>query len=259
MSRVSKPIIPKPLASVSDATPKTEKPKDKLWTFSFRFWKQIEYFGLSHTNKEWLISLLERLQNLSQEKLDDFRVDQGKRDRYRYHGINWSQKNIPIQRTDLNWIPADYLNNETEFPLQQFSISTGLGRIVGFFDETQTFNIVLLDPLHNIQPAKDYAYKVAKCQPATGCYELLYNQLQNIKKNMQQSCHVDNKQNCILHEQLEKTPTNQGSFGVIVLAADRFNVIEAFIADNGFESIDELILYSAETAQGLKQSQSQDS
>ncbi len=44
-----------------------------------------------------------------------------------------------------------------------------MGRVVGFFDEDRVFNVVLLDPLHNIQPSKTYNYRVrasyiAQCQ-----------------------------------------------------------------------------------------------
>lgn len=58
-----------------------------------------------------------------------------------------------------------YLDNEVEYPFHQFQISQSLGRVVGFLDETSTFNIVLLDPKHNIQPTKSYDYKVTPCEP----------------------------------------------------------------------------------------------
>jgi hypothetical protein len=75
----------------------------------------------------------------------------------RCHPIDWSAKNIPIAKDEIDWI-GDYSSDEIEFV--QFSISTGRGRIVGFFDDEQIFNVVLLDPMHNIQPSKKRNYQV---------------------------------------------------------------------------------------------------
>lgn len=33
----------------------------------------------------------------------------------RCHPIDWSAKNIPIQRKDLDWLPKEILDNETDF------------------------------------------------------------------------------------------------------------------------------------------------
>jgi hypothetical protein len=66
-------------------------------------------------------------------------------------------KNIPISKDDIDWL-GDYSSEDIE--LVQFSISTGRGRIIGFFDGEQIFNVVLLDPLHNLQPAKKRNYQV---------------------------------------------------------------------------------------------------
>jgi len=86
----------------------------------------------------------------------------------RIHNINWSAKSVPIKRSDLNWIDKDYLNNEEEFPIMQIAVSRAEGRLVGFFDEQNAFQIVLLDPLHNAQPSKYNGYKVRLCKPL-GC------------------------------------------------------------------------------------------
>jgi hypothetical protein len=104
--------------------------------------------------------LLERLRDLSLETVADLSTDPGKRKQWRLHDINWSSKNVPIARKDFSWIDNAYLNNDTEYPFQQFQISKALGRVVGFVDELGTFNIVLLDPLHNAQPSSFNAYKV---------------------------------------------------------------------------------------------------
>jgi hypothetical protein len=174
--------------------PKTPAPShDPHWSFSFRYYKQINYFGLdtAKANAQWFVSLLERLGDLSQKKLSEFFTDralQGKAG-YRFHAIDWNHKNIPIQREELNWLPNNYLNNEAEFPLFQFQISKAKGRVVGFFDESMTFNVVLLDPLHNIQPSKSFGYTVDKCSPLYCELTGLYQHLTNIQKS---NCKDDN-------------------------------------------------------------------
>lgn len=75
----------------------------------------------------------------------------------RFHPIDWEAKNIPIKRADIDWL-GDHSGQE--FELMQFHISKSKGRVVGFFDQESVFYIVLLDPLHNLQPAGDYKYRV---------------------------------------------------------------------------------------------------
>jgi hypothetical protein len=105
-------------------------PGPKLWTFSFRFWRQIEFFGLDRAGESWMISMFQRLCDLSSYKIDDFLASPKQKSDWRYHNINWSQKNIPIKRQDLWWIDRDYRDNPNEFPLLQFQVSQSLGRII---------------------------------------------------------------------------------------------------------------------------------
>jgi hypothetical protein len=173
------------------APPQAQKPvalapqSDKRWTFSFRFWKQIENFGLDQTDSKWFIALLDKLADLSKLKRDQFLKDGVDRDNWRFHKIHWQQKNIPVQRKDLDWIPKIYLDNEAEYELFQFQITQSLGRVIGFFDEYQEFNIVLLDPLHNMQPAKSHDYKVHYCKPESTHYVDL---LKDVEKAQKQTC-----------------------------------------------------------------------
>lgn len=143
--------------------------KEKRWEFSFRFFRQIEKFGLDgkRVPNDWLVSLLERLQSLSLEKIENILDNQVNADAYRYHPINWQATNIPIKRETLDWIAEGYRANPEEFPLEQLMLSKGTGRFVGFFDENWVFNIVLIDPLHNLQPAKGFGYAVDDCSPLT--------------------------------------------------------------------------------------------
>jgi hypothetical protein len=146
--------------------PRTEA---KRWEFSFRFFRQLDKFGLDGTKvpNDWLVSLLERLKSLSLEKIENILDDEQMADAYRFHPINWAATNIPIARTDIDWVSAAYWCNPVEYPLQQLMLSKGTGRFVGFFDENWVFNIVLLDPLHNLQPARSFGYAVDDCSPLT--------------------------------------------------------------------------------------------
>lgn len=148
-------------------------PDEPLWTFSFRYFKEIENFGLNRIQPSWFSSLLVRLNELSNKAITDITSNPSARDAWRYHEINWSQKNIPIQYDDLEWVDQAYRGNQEDFPLYQFQISQALGRVVGFWDEKQVFNIVLLDPMHNIQPSKSYNYKVDACYPNESEYSKL--------------------------------------------------------------------------------------
>lgn len=184
-----KPVVhsrPRNTRIVSGASPGNDV---KRWAFTFRFWKQIEFFGLDKTSPTWFVSVFEKLQELSTKSVDEFLVSAGERDTWRYHEINWGQKNIPIQRSDLKWIDPVYLNNAEDYPLFQFQITTSLGRVVGFWDDNSQFNIVLFDPLHNIQPSKSHGYKVDPCSPLSCDYTLLLDQVNQItNKCSQESC-----------------------------------------------------------------------
>lgn len=148
---------------------RSKAPDDKRWVFSFRHFRQIEFFGFAggkgHVPATWFVSLIARLQALCNTSIDSAFTDKAWADSLRFHPIVWTQKNIPIKRTDLKWIDEIYLNNEEDYPLRQFSISTALGRVVGFFDEDTVFQVVLLDPFHNIQPSKSHDYVVNPCNP----------------------------------------------------------------------------------------------
>jgi hypothetical protein len=161
----------------------TIPPKSK-WLFSFRFWREITHFGLSESDAKWFVSLLTKLTELSKYDVDEFRSNAGLRDQWRYHEINWGLKNVPITRSDCDWISRDYLENGEEYPFVQVQVSTARGRVVGFWDERDVFNIVLLDPLHNLQPSRDYDYKVTPCKPL-GCeYSALVLSLEEVAASL---------------------------------------------------------------------------
>lgn len=131
------------------------------WSFSFKYFKQIDFFGLGEIQTKWFISLIEKLTELSKENINEFFKDHRKKDGNRYHKINWDAKNIPIQRNEITWVDKNIIQNEEDYPFFQFQISTGLGRVIGFWQENyEHFHVVLLDPAHNMQPSKDFNYRV---------------------------------------------------------------------------------------------------
>lgn len=172
-----------PLAIITITLPAPDPkktPEPKKWTFSFQYWRQIEYFAFDRTDASWFASLLEKLTELSKDPIEKFLCDSRKIDIWRYHTINWNQTNIPIQIEDLDWLPQHCKENQTEFPLVQFQVSMALGRVVGFWDRDHVFNIVLLDPWHNIQPHRDHNYRVDPCSPLTCDYTKLLHKLEEI-------------------------------------------------------------------------------
>lgn len=158
--------------------------KEKRWTFSFRFWKEAENFGCDKSKPKWFISLLERFRDLSTYSLDEFRADGKLKSGFRFHAIDWQHKNVPISRVDCNWVPAVYLDNEDEYPFVQFQLSKGLGRVTGFFDEEDVFNIVLLDPLHNLQPSDFSDYRIRPCNPLGCQYSELLVEVDEIRNGL---------------------------------------------------------------------------
>ena len=183
--------------------PVVHKPKERQWSFSLRYWKQIKYFGLDRTKPDWFVSLMEKLQDLCKYSISTFKEDTAFRTAQRVHKVDWDQKNIPIQRKKLAWLHPDYLDNEEDYPLYQFQISKALGRVVGFFDEEDVFNIVLLDPHHNIQPSKFHNYRVDPCSILNCQYTSLLNEIDNLKT--QKTC---GNGDCNLQRTLLTVPTN---------------------------------------------------
>lgn len=92
------------------------------------------------------------------------------RDGMRFHEISWGESNF--SRQDFKWIGEPYLGNEKEYPLLQFQVTTGLGRVVGFFDEANTFCVVCFDPNHNVQRSKKSQGKKA-CEASHTPYDAM--------------------------------------------------------------------------------------
>ncbi|WP_461791562.1 hypothetical protein [Pedobacter sp.] len=190
----------------------TTRVKKVYWSFGFKFFEQVEYFGLNKMETSWFVSVIERLKDTS--KMEYTGVTEVLEDGYRYHEINWNAKNIPLQRKDFTWVHKDYLDNELEFPFCQFHVSKGKGRIVGFWDENNVFQILLLDPLHNLQPSSFTSYELRDCFPAKSEYDILHCEIQNISA---QSC---TDPNCKILDAVKKIPSYANHPNIVLAHLD---------------------------------------
>ena len=81
--------------------------KSCLFSFFFFFFFFLPNFQIGECSKGWHIGLLERLGALGtmtpQEVLEENRGSIA----LRCHPIDWSAKNNPIQRKDLDWLPKE--------------------------------------------------------------------------------------------------------------------------------------------------------
>jgi hypothetical protein len=189
----------------------TQLEKSRSWAFSFKYFNQIEYFGLDRCEPKWFSSLLFRLRELCQKNLSEIFSDKNMKNFYRYHKIDWGSKNIPIQKSDLNWVDKVYLENDDDFPFHQFQVSKAKGRVIGFWNEDHSvFYITLLDPLHNIQPSKSFDYKVDDCYPLSCEFSSLHNDIHNLSRQK------TNCEDCNIRGALSTIPTKLNSSSAIV-------------------------------------------
>ena len=185
---------------------------EKYFTFSFRYWKEVENFGVGSQDASWFSSLLARLRDLGSEKITRLFEDPSFKDTLRSHRVDWGAKNIPVQLEDLNWLPASVRENQDEFPIIQFHVSKALGRVHGFWDAEWCFQIVLLDPLHNLQPSEYSAYKVRSTDISNCQYSALRTALDQV-------CETPCSQACCEFARRVHTVTPEAVDGHIVIVA----------------------------------------
>jgi len=227
------PKIPKPEINKTKLPFENEKPKKLEWLFSFKYFRQIKNFGLNKSDSNWFVSLLERFNELSKIDIDTLHKDHKTKNNLRNHLIDWEAKNIPISRNDCNWIDKDIIENEIEYPFVQFQVSKALGRIVGFWD-INIFYIVLLDPLHNLQPSEYNDYKIRDCNILTSQYSSLLKDIDDLKRK-----NIDCK-SCNIANDLQNIPTNLNNTNAIVFFLDD-DYLEAFKTISKNKSISEII------------------
>ncbi|WP_426094057.1 hypothetical protein [Flavobacterium sp. DSR2-3-3] len=217
----------------------TKLDKNKKWAFSFEFFNQIKFFGLSNSDPQWFVSLIERLKDLSQKERSAIFSDKNTKNFYRYHRINWESKNIPIDKSDITWVNKLYIDNDDDFPFHQFQISKANGRVVGFWNEDHTiFYIVLLDPLHNLQPSKNYHYVVNDCYPLSCEYSSMKIDIHNAMREKPQ-CN-----DCNIKNSISKIPTKLSSCNAILGYLD-----DDFL--NEYEKISHKVSFSEIMEEGI--------
>lgn len=171
--------------------PKGEKNLPFL-TFSFHYCNQQEFFGIGGEDATWFASLQDRLKDLS-GKTGAILESKSDRDAYRLHPINWNARNCPITKEDLYSVPKVIRDNSDEDFFWQFQLSKGTGRVVGFFNETNSiFYIVLLDPKHNIQPSRNYGYAIDDTDIAITEFEQVEMRLAHAGRSISECTHYDN-------------------------------------------------------------------
>ncbi|RJF74090.1 hypothetical protein D4Q52_13065 [Rhodopseudomonas palustris] len=185
----------------------------RQWNFSFRYLKQIDLFGTGDKDGAWFVSVLEKISDLSAKQVSEVLSTPAEKLRWRLHEIDWSHRSIPIRRSDLNWIDKKYLDNDDEYPFWQFSVSKALGRIVGFWDERGIFNIVLLDPSHNIQPSAYSDYKTREAPIGKGEFEIAITEIEARIGACGQDCRCRG-----LYDQIQSSLTHRLQFSTMLVA-----------------------------------------
>lgn len=234
-NKVRKPIV-------GNHVPITKQPilgnkiKDQInWSFSFIFFNQIDNFGLAESPTKWFISVLEKLREMGKEDINEFFKDHRKKNNARYHQIKWDAINIPVQRNDLTWLPKAYLENEDDYPFFQFQVSTGLGRIIGFWKEDYTiFYIVLLDPKHNMQPSKKHEYKVDHTNILPSEYTSLLCDLDELQGL------ICGDQNCKCRQKILTLPTKINRANMVYFPVDE-NYYQQFLEATNGKSLKDII------------------
>ena len=153
--------------------------------FSFRFFQQREFFGLGVPNCDnaWFVGLLNRLAELGKIPARQLFVDTALADSMHFHPVDWDAKNIPIKLDDALKLLVNYENKE-EVEFYQCAVSLSKGRFVGFFSASNVFEVVLLDPNHNIYPCKRTDFKVRATKIGLSSYDDLYSKfLKNCGEN----------------------------------------------------------------------------
>lgn len=149
--------------------PRADRQGLPFLTFSFRYCTQQEYFGIAGQDAAWFANLQDRLKDLSGKT---GAIVESKKDRadYRLHPIDWGK--APIRKDDLKSVPKCLIDGAEDDFFWQFQLSKGTGRVIGFFSaDMAVFYIVLLDPKHNMQPSKDYGFRVDETEIALTEYE----------------------------------------------------------------------------------------
>lgn len=210
----------------------------KKWTFSWRFFRQIEYFGAREKDAGWFVSLFDRLSVLSSKTISEVLANPREKQLWRMHEINWNLPGIPIKLQDLHWIERKYLDNQTEYPLWQFSLSTALGRVIGFRDELNVFNIVLIDPSHNMQPSSFSDFKPRPAHIADGEFQRAIAHIEASISGCGDGCGCRN-----LYSAIQKGLTQRLNFPAMLVSMPErlFSLVAVAIQDGTANCVSDLL------------------
>lgn len=182
-------------------------PPSKRFTFSLQFWTETDCFGLGETEAKWFVSLLSRLRELGRENVSRITEDIGFKSTMRCHEIDWDARGMPISEDEFyGLLPPGVRGNREEFPIVQLAVSKGLGRVHGYWDNDWCFQVVLLDPLHNLQPSKTVDYRVRESTVATCELTELLAKLDAVRSEncTAQACGVAAAVSGVIDSQLER-------------------------------------------------------
>lgn len=147
------------------------------FTFGFTYWQERKYLGIGECSNAWFTSLIQRLRDLGKESIQSLIESKGAH----FHpvGFEQSHKDCPITRQQaLEMIPEAY---QDDCVFYQFALSASTGRVVGFFDDRQSFQIILLDPKHNIYPYYKHEVRVDSTLMSKTDYIGLINLLDDLR------------------------------------------------------------------------------
>lgn len=136
-------------------------PQPNLWRFGFRFFKQVEYFGLDSqaVDAKWFVHLIEQFKSLGEKTVEELMQDRRLAKYWRFHMVEWKKYSPYTSADDFakRLLPSYAWRGDLN--IRQFKVTDSKGRVVGFFDHEQVFQVVLLDPEHNIQPTQRTGFK----------------------------------------------------------------------------------------------------
>ena len=152
-------------------------------SFSFRYFKQIDNFGITGKDDVWMSGLLDQLRLLSEKNADELLSDVTMKDYLRMHTLDLSEGKSALSLDDFASIPERYRPTAIDCPIMQFQISKANGRVIGFFNHNHSvFYIVFLDPQHNAQLSNYNGYKIREISPCMSEFDDLMAKISKFDK-----------------------------------------------------------------------------
>jgi len=234
LSGPGQPTTPRPVVV---CIPHANPHDDRRWRFSFLYWHEREYFGIGGEDAGWFAALFERLKIFSQFTVSEVLEKLNLRDKLRFHPVNWSAKNMPIQKKDLVEVPRN-IRDGPEFELYQFQLSKATGRVIGFFDMDMVFHILLLDPLHNLQPSKDFNWRVRPTDLSRTPYQAIKSLVANTIQMLEAGRTIEEVAQYLRKGISIETPSSK----FIVVGEDVSDVLTEAMQRGGDSCVEDLLI-----------------